>query len=283
MSSMRDSMRARYAALSTPAVGGAQKRQRVPGAGANVAAERVKKHASEQRAEGKAERSRLTLENGVLKDEVHHLRLKLSNATKQSNILKSKFRGIDNQLLLSSTTSLSQHSVRRPKSQASTTRPQRRLNPANNPANSPQRPSTTGGTRKNKQGSPFRPLVSTRVIATPDNEYKDFTRRIDRLKRRVSSLEQELHEEQTRSRLEKLRQLSNVSGPSVSKSSKIQHQDNRIKHGMAPSFWQDLKRDKHRIFCFLSAMLLRNFLLVFFFNFFFCICVQQLLCCIHLF
>ena len=132
---------------------------------------------------------------------------------KQSNILKSKFRGIDNQLLLSSTTSLSQHSVRRPKSQASTTRPQRRLNPANNPANSPQRPSTTGGTRKNKRGgSPFRPLVSTRLIATPDNEYKDFTRRIDRLKQRVSSLEQELHEEQTKSRLEKLRQLSNVSG-----------------------------------------------------------------------
>ena len=242
-------MRARYTALSTPAVGGAQKRQRVPGGGAHVAAERVKKHHSEQRAARKAESSRLTLENGVLKDEVHHLRLKLSNAMKQSNILKSKFRGIDNQLLLSSTTSLSQHSVRRPKSQASTTRPQRRLNPANNPANSPQRPSTTGGTRKNKRGgSPFRPLVSTRLIATPDNEYKDFTRRIDRLKQRVSSLEQELHEEQTKSRLEKLRQLSNVSGSSVSKSGKTQHQDNRIKHGMAPSFWQDLKRDKHRIF-----------------------------------
>ena len=255
---VRDSMRARYSALSTPA-SSASKRQRskAPLFGHKSAAERVNRYKTEQQNLKNTERQKLALENASLKDEVYHLQLKLANAIKKESILKSKRRDVDRQLM--SASSLSSHS-RSPRSRSSSrrTRGSRSSNPE-----SPQRPSTTSGTRSTRgrhtnTGSPFRPVtaphefqinptvggakrasMTTRLIATPNNEYKDFIRRIDRLKQRVGSLETQLSEEKTKSRLVQLRQLTNSSNL-ISNTSNNRSGATGTKHGMPPSFWEEL-------------------------------------------
>ena len=117
---VRDSMRARYSALSTPA-SSASKRQRpkAPLFGHKSAAERVNRYKTEQQNLKNTERQKLALENASLKDEVYHLQLKLANAIKKESILKSKRRDVDRQLM--SASSLSSHS-RSPRSRSSSRR-----------------------------------------------------------------------------------------------------------------------------------------------------------------
>ena len=229
--SVRDTIRSRYSTLTH------LKQQRNKVAGHLRAEERVKRHEHNKQVARKAERNRTALENGALKDEVHHLRLKLSNSLKESNILKSKFR-----------IEVASMSPRRKKLQKHFSSPQ-----TSTYQTSPQRPSTTSGMRRKRNKisnfqsttAPHKTkqhnttLVSTRLIATPNNEYKSFTKRIDRLKQRVKVLETQLNEEKTRSRLVQLRQLSGNS----SNNNNTTNSSN--KHGFSTSFWNDLRHNKN--------------------------------------
>ena len=173
--------------------------------GDQLAKQRVLQFEKDQRRAMENSDKRLAIENGALKDEMHQLRLQLSNIVQQRNILQLKVRqrGVP-------------ATARRNRQESSR----------------PQRPSTTSGTRQKKKDHPFRPVShsssrshtqsqipyyarssSSRLVSSPNNNYKDFKKRIDRLKQRVVSLEKQLNEEKTRTRLVNLRQLTNSAPP----------------------------------------------------------------------
>jgi GAF domain-containing protein len=243
---VRDSIRKRYSALSKPAVAVSK---RSPSKdrhfGHKHAAERVKNYSLKQQIARDTERQKLALENGALKDEINHLRIKLVNSIAEGSIIKSKYRGIDRKFRLSSSSSTRYKSHNRSPHNPESTE-------------SLKRPSTTSGARDKNQSvsSPFRPLtapnkrilaspnakrtsVSSRLVATPNNQYRDFTRRIDRLQHRVTSLEKQLSEEKTKSRLTNLRQRTTNSAYYSNNQAATS-----IKHGMEPSFWEHLRKDE---------------------------------------
>ena len=159
-------------------------------------------------------------------------------------------------------------SPRRPKSSLSSRSRQNRT------SSRPDFRPTTAPQKNNKAG--MSQLISTknmttmRLTADDTNEYGEFRKRIDRLKRQVRDLEAQLSEQKTKARLLHLRQLTGHQNSTGSATKKASHNSRRQKHstsnirtiqssknGFAESFWEHLRRDK-RYMSALGTKKLRN-------------------------